>query len=196
MLAVLLIPIALSGCSFGKTTLAKSKDQVWYYFDKSDKELEAILIVDGDKITDYHVNGDLSFKDIKGKDISGIKKVIKQYNAKHDGKYGSSIEPREYNVSYSVYTDQNDKVIEEGIKDKENNYVFAALTDAKSTITVDGTKLYGFKSVESADQSNTELGDNGYLVTDSDKVEFDSGKTDGVTQFSSSELNNLVDSEN
>lgn len=188
LLVMLLVPLTLAGCGT-KPTIASSKDRVWYLFDDqiSTSVPQDILVIDGNKIIDYGNGSNLPYKDLKGKDAKEVEKVINNYNKKQ-GKNDSTITKKEYDVSYSIYTDDNNKTVIEGLKTKDGA-PYIALKGTK-TVTVDGTKLYGFNSIKDGDDSTTIL-NNGYLVTDNKNISLDT-KGKNVNQYKLSDFSNFV----
>lgn len=188
LLMVLLIPTMLAGCGT-KPTVSSSKDRVWYLFDDqmSTTVPQDILIINGNRIIDYGNGSNLSYKDLKGKNAKEIEKTVNSYNKKQ-GKNDSTITKKEYHVSYSIYTDGNNKTIIEGLKTQDGE-PYVALKGTK-TVTVDGTKLYGFNSVEDGEDSTTLL-NNGYLVTDNKNITLDS-KGKNITQYKVSDYSNFI----
>lgn len=121
LLMVLLIPLTLAGCGT-KPTVSSSKDRVWYLFDDqmSTSTPQDILIINENKIIDYGNGSNLSYKDLKGKDAKEVEKAVNNYNKKQ-GKNDPTITKKEYDVSYNIYTDDNNKTIIEGLKTKDGD---------------------------------------------------------------------------
>lgn len=194
-LTLLIVPIALAGCSFGDKTLAKSKNQVWYVFeDKKDANdlLESVLIVNKNKIKEYDVDGvdtNIKYSQIKGKNASEVESYLKKYD----------LHPETFDVSYQIYVDQNKKTVEEALKindTEKHSDTYYAIVGSSETLKVDGQELHGFKTLKTYDGYEVSVHSDEYLVTDSDKVKLDSGKTKGITQYNTSELNNLLNESN
>ena len=188
LLTVLLIPLTLAGCGT-KPTISSSKDRVWYLFDDqmSTSTPQDILIINGNKIIDYGNGSNLSYKDLKGKDAKEVEKAVNNYNKKQ-GKNDPTITKKEYDVSYSIYTDDNNKTIIEGLE-TEDGEPYVALKGTK-TVTVDGTKLYGFNSIKDGGGYTTLL-NNGYLVTDNKDVSLDT-KGKNIDQYKVSDFSNFI----
>lgn len=188
LLMVLLIPLTLAGCGT-KPTVSSSKDRVWYLFDDqmSTSTPQDILIINENKIIDYGNGSNLSYKDLKGKDAKEVEKAVNNYNKKQ-GKNDPTITKKEYDVSYNIYTDDNNKTIIEGLKTKDGE-PYVALKGTKN-VTVDGTKLYGFNSIKDGDGDTTLL-NNGYLVTDNKNVSLDT-KGKNINQYKVSDFSNFI----
>lgn len=191
LLVILLIPLTLAGCS-SKQTVASSKDRVWYLFtDASEpKWLDDIIIINGNQVTDYGIGTNLPYKDFKGKNADQVKEFIEKYNKKVSE--DDTIPSTKYKVTYDVYTDDNGKPVIEGLMTQDERPLIAL--KGKESVTVDGSKLYGFRSIKDGGGYTTLL-QNELLVTNDKNIALDT-KGKNINQYKVSDYSNFVTQDN
>lgn len=188
LLVMLLVPLTLAGCSFGKTTTPQkslSDGQVWYAIDHSDNDqIEYALSGSKNKLTIIPIstnknNKYLYYKDVeKINSLSDLKKLLK------DRGYDYHIWNE--NVKYNIFIDGNKKTQEENIVSSDDN--IAILSDKEYSFK---NGLSGFKLEPTPDDSSTTIynsnQDNAYLVTKAKKVSLDSNNDKNVVVYNMSD---------
>lgn len=188
LLVMLLVPLTLAGCGFGKTTTPQkslSNGQVWYAIDHSDNDrIDYALSGSRNKLTIIPIstnknNKYLYYKDVeKINSLSDLKKLLKNRG------YDFSIQSK--NVKYNIFIDGNKKTQEENIVSSDDN--IAILSDKGYSFK---NGLSGFKLEPTPDDSSTTIynsnQDNAYLVTKAKKVSLDSNKNKDVVVYNMSD---------
>lgn len=190
LLVMLLVPLTLAGCSFGKTTPQKSLSdgQLWYVVkgkgnnpyvsDVISTQKGKLIIADMTPKTSTY----LRFNDFKNaKTMDDIKKILSKHSSDIETSYLSK------SAKYYIFTN-NGNTDKEAILSSESNEIVLSSTK----VSLENGKLNGFKVDSDADANINS--DSEYFVTNSKKVELDTSKNKNVVVQSINDESQILDS--
>lgn len=192
LLMVLLIPLTLAGCSFGKTTPQKSLSDgnLWFVVEGKGNDPYVSDVISAEKgkliIADMtpKVDNYLRYNEFKNaKTMNDVKKVLSKHSNDIETSYLSK------NAKYYIFTN-NGNTDKEAILSSESNEIVLSSTK----VSLKNGKLNGFKVDSDADANIN--GNSEYFVTNSRKVELDTSKNKNVVVQSINDESQIFDSNN
>lgn len=191
LLTVILIPLTLAGCSFGKTTPQKSLSdgQLWYAINPKDSNtIDTVSMQKENKLRYIDIDNntvEVKYSDIKNaKTLSQVEKILKQKKADY----------KVYSVKckYDIFVDESKKTRKELIvaPDPQDNLIAIS----SDTVTLENGKLSGFKEIPESESALADNNDHDYFVTKAKNVELDNSKNKNVTVLKNNEAYMLIDS--